>query len=239
MFGAHQQEHDARYEYGQEWCEIIRRLWAGEGPFDYEGKFFRLKGVTGAPRPWGERNPVMINAGSSPAGRRFAIRNSDLHFDTTLDPAKAAPRIRETKQLARAHGHEIQVFTTGTVICRPTRKEAEDYLHYVAVENEDRGAVDRIARLARTGDGTSIAPMLSKMARVRLAAAFGGILVVGAPDDVAGEIRRIAEAGFDGLAFGMITFIDELPYFAQEVLPRLERFGLREACTKSSADNLS
>jgi alkanesulfonate monooxygenase SsuD/methylene tetrahydromethanopterin reductase-like flavin-dependent oxidoreductase (luciferase family) len=30
MFGAHQQEHDARYEYGQEWWEIIRRLWAGE-----------------------------------------------------------------------------------------------------------------------------------------------------------------------------------------------------------------
>jgi FMNH2-dependent dimethyl sulfone monooxygenase len=173
------------------------------------------------------------------AGRHFAIRDSDLHFDTTLDPANAASRIRETKQLAGAHGHEIQVFTTGTVICRPTRKEAEDYLHNVAIENEDSGAVDRIARLARTGDGTSITPTLSKMARVRLAAAFGGILVVGAPDDVAGEIRRISEAGFDGLAFGMITFIDELPYFAQEVLPCLERFGLRKAWMKSTADNLS
>jgi FMNH2-dependent dimethyl sulfone monooxygenase len=67
----------------------------------------------------------MLNAGSSPAGRCFAIRNSDLHFDTTLDPLSAAGRIRETKALARQHGHEIQVFTTGTVICRPTRKEAE------------------------------------------------------------------------------------------------------------------
>jgi len=128
MFGARQQEHDVRYEYGQEWWEIIRRPWSGEGPFDYEGRFFKLKGVIGAPRPWGDRNPVMMNAGSSPAGRRFAIRNSDLHFDTRLDPANAAARIRETKELARQHGHEIQVFTTGTVICRPTRKKAEDYL---------------------------------------------------------------------------------------------------------------
>jgi FMNH2-dependent dimethyl sulfone monooxygenase len=144
-------------------------------------------------------------------------------------------RIRETKQLAHANGHEIRAFTTGTVICRPTRKQAEDYLRYVAIENEDTGAVDRIARLARIGAGTSITPMLSKMARVRLAAAFGGILLVGAPDDVADEIRRISEAGFDGLAFGMVTFLDELPYFAQEVMPRLERCGLRKSLAASGS----
>jgi hypothetical protein len=34
-------------------------------------------------------------------------------------------------------------------------------------------------------------------------------------------------AGFDGLAIGFHNPLDELPYFAQEVLPRMERLGLR------------
>ena len=30
-----------------------------------------------------------------------------------------------------------------------------------------------------------------------------------------------------GLAFGMVDFLAEMPYFCQEVLPRLEAKGLR------------
>ena len=36
------------------------------------------------------------------------------------------------------------------------------------------------------------------------------------------------KAGFDGIGFSFVNFLDELPYFADEVLPRLERLGLRE-----------
>ena len=38
--------------------------------------------------------------------------------------------------------------------------------------------------------------------------------------------RRCA-AGLDGIGFSFIHYIDELPYFCAEVLPRLERLGLR------------
>jgi hypothetical protein len=33
--------------------------------------------------------------------------------------------------------------------------------------------------------------------------------------------------GFDGLALNFVDYLAELPYFAQEILPRLERLGLR------------
>jgi hypothetical protein len=34
--------------------------------------------------------------------------------------------------------------------------------------------------------------------------------------------------GFDGLVLNFVNYLDEFPYFAQEVLPRLERLGVRE-----------
>ena len=32
----------------------------------------------------------------------------------------------------------------------------------------------------------------------------------------AGEIRRLSEAGFDGLAFGMVAFLDQPPKFGNQ-----------------------
>jgi dimethylsulfone monooxygenase len=34
-------------------------------------------------------------------------------------------------------------------------------------------------------------------------------------------------AGLDGLAVNFVDYLEELPYFAAEVLPRLEKLGLR------------
>ena len=59
-------------------------------------------------------------------------------------------------------------------------------------------------------------------------ACYGGLLAVGDPDTVAGALTQLADAGFDGFCFSVVAYNDELPYFLQEVLPRLERLGLRQ-----------
>jgi hypothetical protein len=43
------------------------------------------------------------------------------------------------------------------------------------------------------------------------------------------ELSRLAAAGLDGLAINFVDYLKELPYFAAEVLPRLEKLGLRTA----------
>jgi len=95
MFGVTKKEHDARYAQGEEWWSIVKRIWAGEARFDFDGTYYRLHGVEGAPRPFGAADPMMMNAGSSDTGRWFAIRHSDMHFDAveTRRPAhRALPR---------------------------------------------------------------------------------------------------------------------------------------------------
>src|SRR5919199_1269987 len=100
MFGVTKLEHDDRYAQGEEWWTIVRRIWAGGAPFDYEGAHYRFRGVEAAPGPYGGRDPLMMNAGSSPAGREFAIRYSDLHFDGVDKPEASRARIAETKRPA-------------------------------------------------------------------------------------------------------------------------------------------
>ena len=38
----------------------------------------------------------------------------------------------------------------------------------------------------------------------------------------------LSKAGLTGVAVSLVNYIDELPFFCDEVLPRLQRAGLRE-----------
>jgi alkanesulfonate monooxygenase SsuD/methylene tetrahydromethanopterin reductase-like flavin-dependent oxidoreductase (luciferase family) len=230
MFGVTKKEHDARYAQGEEWWTIVKKIWAGEERFDYDGTYYRLHGVEGSPRPFGETAPLMMNAGSSETGRAFAIRHSDLHFDAVETPEASTPRIAETKRLARESGRDVQVWTPVGIVCRPTQQEADDYLQYV-VDHADLGAIGYLADLhakeGRLGRDPQRLVHSGHNPLARRVLARGSYCVVGDPDAVAREFARLRAAGLDGLAINFVDYLKELPYFAAEVLPRLARLGLR------------
>jgi alkanesulfonate monooxygenase SsuD/methylene tetrahydromethanopterin reductase-like flavin-dependent oxidoreductase (luciferase family) len=233
MFGVAQYEHDVRYEQGQEWWEVVKKVWSGAAPSDHKGKFYDLSAVEGSPVPFGGTNPTIMNAGASPAGRAFAIRNSDLHFDHCGRPEDAKDRIQETKRLARAQGREIQVWLPVSVLCRPSQKEVDAYLDH-CIKNGDWAAVDHVIDLLTGAKGTrSIAhqEFREKVRGERRVPGYGvGYVICGDPDHVARELSRLHAAGFDGAAIDFVNYLDELPYFIQEVIPRLEKMGVRRPC---------
>ena len=51
--------------------------------------------------------------------------------------------------------------------------------------------------------------------------------MVGDPDDVAQLLAQVSAAGFAGMCFSFVNYVNEFPFFRDEVLPRLERLGLR------------
>jgi dimethylsulfone monooxygenase len=229
MFGFEQDVHDDRYVRGREWLEVILRIWSEEAPFDYDGRYYRLKGVTGRPRPWGARRPILMNAGYSVAGREFGARYCDLVFDQPRYLDLARDRILGVRHVARELGKDVQVFTSGAVVCRPTPQEADEYFRYFAVENRDDGAIDTMINLnLNPANQRAMTREEAESLRSRYGAGYGGLLAVGDPDAVAGVLKNLADAGFDGFCFSFVAYTDELPYFIQEVLPRLERLGLRQ-----------
>jgi len=176
---------------------------------------------------------LMMNAGSSPAGRWFAIRHSDMHFDAVDTPEASAGRIVETKRLARERGRDIQVWTPVGIVCRPTQREADDYVQYL-VDHADWEAIGYLAEMhARDGRSqTDPQGVLIRSSIERRALARGSYCVIGDPEAVARELARLRAAGLDGLAVNFVDYLNELPYFAAEVLPRLEKLGLRTSAAR-------
>ena len=58
---------------------------------------------------------------------------------------------------------------------------------------------------------------------------MGGVPIVGDPDAVTQELAQLAESRGRGIALSFVNYLDELPLFRDEVVPRLARIGLRES----------
>lgn len=219
-------DHETRYRYGQEWFDIIRKLWTEKGPFDWDGEFFKLEGVYSEPKPVAGMVPI-VNAAGSEQGRAFATRNANFLFTPAIDLDSSKTEVAGLKEQGRAIGRNVDVLTFGYVVCRPNRKEAEEYHHYYSQEQADWKAVDRIIELM-FAHAQSFPPDMLKLLRDRMAAGHGGYPLVGTPDDVADGIERLAKTGFGGTTLAFVDYAKEFPYFRDEVMPRLEAKGIRE-----------
>jgi FMNH2-dependent dimethyl sulfone monooxygenase len=231
MFGVSQREHDARYDYAQEWVDVIKRAWSDHDDFDFAGEYLKLKGVRAFPKPYGGTRPIIMNAGRSGIGQAFALKNCDAFFTATVDTRQSmeanARKVEEIKSAARAFGREIEVYTVGQVVCRPTQKEAEEYYRHAQIDNADWGAIEKMMALKNITRQTVTAEVYAQQQQYFAGKAIGGYPFVGTPDRVAEELANIARAGMRGIAVSFINYLNETPYFCDEVLPRLARMGLR------------
>jgi alkanesulfonate monooxygenase SsuD/methylene tetrahydromethanopterin reductase-like flavin-dependent oxidoreductase (luciferase family) len=233
MFGVSQREHDARYEFAQEWLDAVKRAWSEEAEFDFVGRFLQLKGVRAHPKPFGGTRPILMNAGSSQVGQAFALRNCDAFFVATAGSRTSlkgnAEKVAAIKRAAREFGRDIEVYTVGQVICRPRQAEAEDYYRHAIIENADWGAIDGMLANRKITPQTIPAEEYANKRQYFAANAIGGYPFVGTPDRVADELASVHQAGVRGIALSFVNYLDELPYFCDEVLPRLVRLGARAA----------
>ena len=234
MFGAEQREHDERYAFGEEWLAIIRRLWTEEIPFDFAGRWFKLTGAIGKPRPWGGAAPAIMNAGASTAGRAFGARNCDFVFTKLVEPELGEKSIATIRAEAQRHGRAVGVYCSTHLVVRKTRAEAEAYYRRYAEELADWEGVDRLILMQGLYTQSLPAEDYTRLRR-RFSGGHGTYPIVGDPDHVASEIARISAAGFTGATIAFVDYLAELPYFAAEVIPRLERLGLRRAVAEAGA----
>ena len=140
-----------------------------------------------------------MNAGASPTGQAFAIRNCDAFFlqasRTSLD--ETAGRVAKAKDQAKQYGRELGVYTVGVITCKPSAKEAKDYYQHCIVAHADWSAVDGILALKNISAQT--VPMQEYLTqRSHYAQGMGGLPIVGDPDEVARQLTDLSKAGLNG-----------------------------------------
>lgn len=228
LFGIDLQQVEDRYGQGFEWFDIVQRIHASDQPFDYDGRFYCLRGVSGKPAPVQKPRPVTLNAAFSPPGREFAAKAADFLFTTCVDIEAGRDHIEDMKRRAQAQGREVGVYTTGHVICRPSQSEAEDYYEHYAVTMADHASVDHYMGQKQKFSGSHEAQAY-RLHRKRFAGGGGTYPLVGTPERIASDMVRMHAAGFAGAALSFVNFRNELPYFLDAVLPLLRDAGLRQA----------
>ncbi len=118
-----QVSHTDRYERAEEFMQVVKGLWdswaddavvdnreSGQfaladriRPVNHKGDYYQVSGPLNLPRgPQGR--PVLVQAGSSDIGRRFAARHADAVFTAHMEKATAKAFYGDLKSLIRAQG---------------------------------------------------------------------------------------------------------------------------------------
>ncbi|CAH2602416.1 Dimethyl-sulfide monooxygenase [Rhodovastum atsumiense] len=156
-----QPAHDSRYDVGDEYMEVVYKLWEGSWEADavlrdraarvfarpeklhrivHQGRHFTLDAVhLSEPSP--QRTPVLYQAGSSTRGRIFAARHAECVFVSGQTRANTRGLVTDLRERAAGFGRDpagITIFAGATVVVAPTGAEArdllEEYRSYASVE---------------------------------------------------------------------------------------------------------
>jgi FMN-dependent oxidoreductase (nitrilotriacetate monooxygenase family) len=161
-------EHDLRYRMAHEFVEVTKGLWdsweddafirdKAAGIFfdpakmhrlNHKGEFFSVQGPLNISRSKQGR-PVLIQAGSSEAGKAFAARHADAIFTSQGSLVEAVQFARDVKQRAAKYGRnsdEVLIFPGCSPIVGHTPAEAEQKYQEIAGLVDIRDALHYLGR---------------------------------------------------------------------------------------------
>jgi alkanesulfonate monooxygenase len=236
------ESNETRYARAGEIIRILQALWRTDGPFEWEGEFYRFSLPTTEPaKPYQQNGgPLMYFGGISPAAQELCARHCDVFLMWPETEERIAATMRGMAEKAAACGRTIDFGFRGHVIVRETEAEA-------------RAAADRlISRLtpekgaeikARSQDSQSLGVQRQDELRARsgdlylephlwsgigLARSGCGSALVGNPEQVLAKLNRYLDLGIRAFILSGYPHLGECDLFAEHVLPHLTTCRLNE-----------
>ncbi|WP_029076480.1 LLM class flavin-dependent oxidoreductase [Kaistia adipata] len=144
-----QLSHDERYDRGDEFMEVLYKLWEGSWeddavvidkakgiyvdparvhPIAHHGRYFDVPDAFIA-EPSPQRTPVLFQAGSSARGQSFAATHAEGVFVHGTRPEVIAPVVANIRASAAAQGRDplsLKIFAVTTIVAGATDGEADE-----------------------------------------------------------------------------------------------------------------
>lgn len=156
------EQHDQRYAQAEEFVRVMYKLfessWRDDAvvldrehgiytvpdrvrQINHKGQYFTVLGPHIC-QPSPQRTPLVLQAGTSKAGKKFAAQNAEAIFVSAHAPAVCAKNIAEIRETARSQfgrdGNNIKFLALVTPIIGRTEQEAQeklrDYRKYASLE---------------------------------------------------------------------------------------------------------
>ena len=110
--------HDSAYAVGSlaEACTVIRRLWTEDQPFDFDGRYLRLTGAFGNPKPVQRPHPPITIGGRATATLRVVAEHADVWNFPGDDTSEALRRGAVLDRLCAQIGRDPASITRSLVL---------------------------------------------------------------------------------------------------------------------------
>jgi alkanesulfonate monooxygenase SsuD/methylene tetrahydromethanopterin reductase-like flavin-dependent oxidoreductase (luciferase family) len=147
-------QHDDRYALAEEYIKVTYKLWEsswrqdavirdrelgiytdpkGVRQINHEGQYFTVPGPH-LTQPSPQRTPVILQAGTSKAGKTFAAQHAEAIFVAGHSPAVVAKNVKEIRELAQSEfGRDPQSIKFLALLCPvlgKTESEAREKFEY-------------------------------------------------------------------------------------------------------------
>jgi FMNH2-dependent dimethyl sulfone monooxygenase len=228
MFGEPMLEHDERYARATEWLDVIKLLWTRQEEFDYEGKFYNIRKGWMMPKPIQQPYPVVMNAGGSERGRRFATQFCDVAFVAVQshDPEQIRQQVGKYRTMAREHGRDIQVWTNAYIVQGETEADAKSYFDYYVNQYGDWEAAENLVSMLGI-KSESFPPGVARQLKAHFIAGWGGFPLVGTGEQIVDGLKLLADVGFNGVILSWARYVEEMREFQRGTYPMIVQAGLR------------
>ena len=215
---------------------LIRRAWTEVQPFGWLGRYYQYRTVSIWPRPIQKPHPPMYMSGSSPEAGAFAARNQigiGFAFTTVPLARKAVQHYRDCARAADWEPAAENVIYRALFHVADTDEQAFEDMDTLPprVNFADQNRAVSEAVLQSGYYGTDIVGQRQRNARRELAERIElGQVIVGSPDTVLKQVRRIRDelgAGILDLVVGVQLgerTMHSIELFGSKVLPRMRGF---------------
>jgi alkanesulfonate monooxygenase len=270
-----QMEHDERYERAREFYDVVSGLWdsfaddafvrdVASGIYfdpqrmhvlDHKGRYLSVRGPLNIARPVQGR-PVIVQAGSSEAGRQFAAETAEVIFaaERTLESAQAFYRdVKFRAQRAGRDPTQLIILPGALVVvgdsdaqAREKRERLDALVHYESgigslnsMLNYDVSGFDPdgpLPEIPETNASKSSRDRIVKLAKSELltirqlaqkAGSYAGLAFVGTAASIADQMEEwLKSEGSDGFNIMFPWIPGGLDDFVEGVIPELQRRGL-------------
>lgn len=209
--------YDRRYDYGSEYVQILRELWA-TGQSDFKGEFFTMDDCRLSPRPKAGRVPIVC-AGQSDRGMQFCAAYGDFQFIIgSNDFASTAAHTEKLLGYAAESGRQVGPYTLYFIITGETDADAQ-----AKWDSYRQGAdLEAIAFMTGQANLDVSGSTAAKIAEMQNAFALNIGNLVGSHATVARQLDELAAIeGLKGVMCIFDDFIVGTEDFGRRVMPLL------------------
>jgi len=225
-----------RYERAQEYLHLMKRAWTETAPFDFEGKFYRVRGAHSDVRPLQSPHPIIMFGGASEGALEMGAAECDVFAIYAEPRATTAERIAEFRARAARHGRTVGFNMSVRPIIAATEAAAWDKAHRILAgmtgklgwsrQERDgvRAPVDnagmRQFALAREKD---VHDERLWMGITKATGALGNTsCLVGTPEQVAEAILGYYRIGVSSFLMRGFDPVNDTVEFGRELIPRIK-----------------